>query len=442
MNRTAEAWNDFIKYASLSVLAMIAMSCYILADTFFVSQGLGTSGLTALNLAIPAYNFIHGTGLMLGMGGATRFSILKSQNSGKEADRIYTVTLYLSLIFSALFVVAGLFFSGSLSRLLGADAAVFDMTSTYLKVLLLFSPAFILNDVLVCFVRNDGNPQLSMAATITGSLSNILLDYLFIFPCGMGIFGAVLATGLAPVIGIAVMAPHWLKRDKGFHVISSGLRARAAGITLSLGFPSLLAQLSSGIVMIVFNALILGLRGNTGVAAYGVVANISLVVTSIFTGIAQGIQPLVSQAYGRKDTRTVQKHLKYALGSMAVFSAAVYLLLFFLASPVTGIFNSERNPELQAIAMEGLRLYFTSILFTGFNVVLSTWFASVEKAVPAQVISLLRGLILIIPAAFLMASLWGMTGVWLALTATELLTGAAGLFFYLRNRGRLYSTGP
>ena len=440
MNRTSGAFRDFAKYSSLSVLAMIAMSCYILADTFFVSQGLGTNGLAALNLAIPAYNFIHGTGLMLGMGGATRFSILRSQQAGREADRMFTVTLYLAAVFSLIFVAAGLLFSGRLALLLGADTAVYDMTRTYLHVLLLFSPAFILNDVLVCFVRNDGNPQLSMAATIVGSLSNVVLDYLFIFPCGMGIFGAVFATGLAPVIGILIMAPHWLKKDKGFHLLRTRPDGRLCGITLSLGFPSLLAQMSSGIVMIVFNAIILGLLGNTGVAAYGVVANLSLVVTSIYTGLAQGVQPLISQAYGRKQTDTVRKQLKYSLLSMAVFSAAVYLILFFFASPVAAVFNSEKNPELQRIAVEGLKLYFTSVLFTGFNIVLSTYFTSVEKALPAQVISLLRGLLLIIPAAFLMASLWHMTGVWLALPVTELLTAAAGLLFLRRYRN-LYSSG-
>ena len=168
--------------------------------------------------------------------------------------------------------------------------------------------------------------------------------------------------------------------------------------------------------------------------------NLSLVVTSIYTGLAQGVQPLISQAYGRKQTDTVRKQLKYSLLSMAVFSAAVYLILFFFASPVAAVFNSEKNPELQRIAVEGLKLYFTSVLFTGFNIVLSTYFTSVEKALPAQVISLLRGLILIIPAAFLMASLWHMTGVWLALPVTELLTAAAGLLFLQRYRN-LYSSG-
>lgn len=105
-------------------------------------------------------------------------------------------------------------FSENLTKFLGADITVFDMTNTYLKVLLLFSPAFICNNVLLCVVRNDGNPQLAMIATIGSSFSNIILDYIFIFPYKMGIFGAVLATGIAPVIGIVILAPHWLKKNK------------------------------------------------------------------------------------------------------------------------------------------------------------------------------------------------------------------------------------
>ena len=437
---TTKPFREFAGYSGLSVLGMLAISCYILADTFFVSQSLGTNGLAALNLAIPAYNVIHGTGLMVGMGGATRFSVLKSRRESKAADVMFTNTVYLAVFFSALFMLVGVFFSAPITALLGADSATFDMTNTYLKVLCIFAPAFIMNDVLLCFVRNDGNPGLAMAATVGGSFSNIILDYVFMFPMGMGIFGAVLATGMSPAIGILIMAPHWLKKDKGFHLLRTRPDGRLCGITLSLGFPSLLAQMSSGIVMIVFNAIILGLLGNTGVAAYGVVANLSLVVTSIYTGLAQGVQPLISQAYGRKQTDAVRKQLKYSLLSMAVFSAAVYLILFFFASPVAAVFNSEKNPELQRIAVEGLKLYFTSVLFTGFNIVLSTYFTSVEKALPAQVISLLRGLLLIIPAAFLMASLWHMTGVWLALPVTELLTAAAGLLFLRRYRN-LYSSG-
>lgn len=420
-----------MKYASLSVFGMIAISCYILADTFFVARGLGTNGLAALNLAIPAYNFIHGTGLMLGMGGATKFSIYKSQNDHKSADAIYTNTLYLGVISSVLFMAVGLFLSGQLATLLGADSAVFDMTNTYLKVLLLFSPAFIFNDILLCFVRNDGGPRLSMIATVAGSLTNVVMDYIFIFPCGMGIFGAVLATGISPVLGILIMLPHALKKTVGFHPIKTGLRAEHVKTNFSLGFPSLLGQVSSGIVMIVFNAIILRLTGNTGVAAYGVVANISLVVTSVYTGIAQGMQPLVSRAYGEQKPKDVHRFLRYSMIFMLILSAVIYLVIFIWADPIARIFNSENDAALQQIAVDGLKLYFTSVVFVGFNIILSMYFTSVEKAIPAQIISLLRGFILIIPIAFLLAALWEMTGVWLAFPLTELLVALLGVVLML-----------
>lgn len=289
---------DFAHYTILSVLGTLGVSCYILADTFFVSKGLGTNGLTALNLAIPVYNFIHGTGLMLGMGGATKFSVCKSQEKTEEVNRIYTNTIYLALLFSGVFVLAGLLFSRQMAVLLGADTDVLEMTATYLYWLLLFAPAFILNDILLCFVRNDGSPQLPTIAQLIGSFANILLDYIFIFPMGMGIFGAVFATGLSPVISIMIMLPHWLQKKNSFHFVKTKIRKYIITQDLSLGFPSFIAQLSSGIVMITFNAIILQLAGNTGVAAYGVVANISLVIIAVYTGIAQGIQPLVSTFYG------------------------------------------------------------------------------------------------------------------------------------------------
>lgn len=432
-------FQDFIRYSFFSIMGMIAISCYILADTFFVAQGLGTNGLAALNLAIPTYDFIHGTGLMLGMGGATRFSILKSQNNQKGADTIFTNTVYLGIFFSIIFMLGGLFFSGSLARLLGANQNTFEMTNTYLRVMMLFSPAFIFNDIILCFVRNDGNPRLSMIATVCGSLFNVVFDYIFIFPCNMGMLGAVLATGFSPVVGLTIMSPHWLGKKRGFHFRKLVPDADSIRTNISLGFPSLLSQISAAIVMIIFNMLILGLEGNTGVAAYGVIANISLVVLSFYTGIAQGIQPLVSHSYGRKKMDGIRQFLRYAMISMVILSAVMYLILFVFADPIASAFNSEHNAKLQEIAITGLKLYFTSLVFAGFNIILSMYFTSVEKALPAQIISLLRGLILIIPIAFLFANLWDMTGVWMSFPATELVTAVVGAVLYFIYKNRLYS---
>lgn len=437
MNRNSY-FKDYTKYTVLNVLGMVGLSCYILADTFFISKGLGANGLTALNLAIPIYSFIHGCGLMLGMGGATRYSIYKIRKNTGDADLIFTNTVILALVFSAVFVLTGVFLSKPLTAAVGADSEVFSMTNTYLKVILLFSPAFILNNVFICFVRNDGNPNLSMTAMLTGSISNILFDYIFIFPLKMGIFGAVLATGFAPVISMLILFRHRVKKKNGFHFVRNSPNPGIAAKILSLGFPSLVTELSSGIVIIVFNAVILRLLGNVGVAAYGVIANISLVVISIYTGISEGIQPLLSRAYGHNDGENMKWVLRYAMITMFILSGIIYLGMFFLAEPVVGIFNSENNLQLQEIAVQGMRLYFTGIAFAGFNMILSVFFTSTEKAVPAQVISILRGLVVIVPMTYLLAMIRGIQGVWLAFPAAELMVAIFSAAIYLRFRKKIY----
>ena len=430
----SNCFQDFIKYSSLNVLGMIGLSCYILADTFFVSKGLGTNGLAALNLAIPIYSFIHGSGLMIGMGGGTKYSIQKSQGKDKVANSIFSHVVAIAAIFAAVFVLIGLFFSGNIVTLLGADETVYQMTKTYLQVILLFAPAFLMNNVLLCFVRNDGAPQLSMTAMITGSLSNIILDYVFIFPCQMGIFGAVFATGLAPIISMLILSSHFIKKKNQFHWIKCRLERRMAASICSSGIPSLITELSSGIVIIVFNSIILGLEGNVGVAAYGVIANLSLVIIAIYTGIAQGIQPIMSRNYGVGNHRNIQLILRYALITMLILSVLVYMGVFLGAEQIAAIFNSERNELLQTIAVEGLKLYFIACPFAGFNIIISIYFTSTEYPIPANIISILRGFFVIIPMAFLLSSIAQITGVWCAFPATELLVTIVGVIFFVMSK--------
>jgi putative MATE family efflux protein len=428
---------EFFQYVILNICGMIGLSCYILADTFFISNGLGVNGLTALNLAIPVYSFVHGSGLMLGIGGATRYSIYRGQKEYRNADQSFSDTIYIMLAMSVMFVLTGMFFSGKLAELSGADKDVFHMTKTYLQVILLFAPAFMANDTMLCFVRNDGNPKLSVIGMLAGSFSNIVLDYIFIFPLHMGIFGAVLATGLAPVISFAVLSRHWLAKQNQFHFVRINPSFRLAWKIISLGIPSFITEMASGIAMIVFNAIILRLQGNIGVAAYGVVANLSIVVISIYTGIAQGAQPILSRAYGYGEHENQKQILKYALKTMLVLSCGIYLFFLLSASPIVSVFNGEQNIQLQRIAETGLKLYFTAIPFAGFNIIISVYFTSAEKALPAQIVSLSRGFLILIPVAFFLSFLLKMTGVWLSFPITECFVTLTGIALYIKSeRGR------
>lgn len=430
----ASPGREFIRYSCFSVLGMLGISLYILADTYFISKSLGANGLAALNLALPVYNLIHGSGLMLGMGGGTKYAIWQSQNQEERAKETLGNTLALAGLFSLIFVGLGLVFSQNLTALLGADEAVFADAHTYLKVLLLFAPAFIFNDVLLSFVRNDGSPGLSMTAMLVGSVSNIVLDYVFMFPMGMGMFGAVFATGLSAGISMLWVLPHWFGNRAGCALCLGRLSRQTALQNLSLGFPSLVEQLSSGVVLLTFNFIILHLQGNTGVAAYGVIANLSLVASAVYAGLAQGVQPLISRAYGHGDLPRGRRLLRYALCTMAAIALGIYLAVSLFTQPITAIFNSQANQQLQDIACSGLTLYFLCGPFLGYNIIVSVFFTSTQTPLPAHIISLLRGLVLIVPMAFILSAVGGMTGVWLAVPITELLVAAFGAWAYFRHK--------
>lgn len=434
MNKSKSVFKDFMKYVSLNILGQMAYSCYTLADTFFVSASLGADGLTALNLAFPVFCLLNGTGLMIGMGGGTKYAIAKSRGETVKANRIFTNAIYMVSCLAALFVLMGLFLSGMLVKVLGADSTVFPMTNTYLKVMLLFAPAFLTNNLLQCFVRNDGNPSLSMTAMISGSLSNVVLDYLFIFPLHMGIFGAILATGFAPIISIAVLSPYFFKKKNRFHFMKAAPNVRKMLEIIASGIPSFVTELSSGIVMFLFNFIILRLEGNIGVAAFGVITVISLVVVAIYTGLSQGIQPIISANYGTGNREGVKTILVYAMVTALFLSGTIYTVIFFGASQIAFIFNSERNETLQMLAVTGLKLYFLACPFIGFNIVTATYFTSTERPRPAQVISFLRGLFVLVPMAFLLSTVWKMTGIWYTYPLTECIVSIVGAVFYILNR--------
>ena len=421
---------EFGKYVSQSVLSQLGVSCYILADTYFISKGVGADGLTALNLAIPVFSVMNGCGFMLGIGSGTKYGIMKGTGNEKRGDVLFTSSLCVVTVLAVIFMLIGLLAADPITVLVGANAEVYDMTRTYLQVILLFSPMFMINNLLGAMIRNDDNTSLAMTAMLSGCLFNIVFDYIFVFPMGLGLFGAVLATAVAPIISILILLQHFVKKKNQFRLIRVRPELRLVTSAAGLGVPSLVTEVSSGLVIAVFNLLILGLAGNVGVAAYGVVANISIVVIAIYNGIAQGVQPLLSREYGRSQEKNVHRFLGWAMMLTAILAMVIYVGIYWNADVIAMIFNSGRDMDLQRIAVEGLKIYFTACPFVGANILFAIYFAATDQAAPAQMISLLRGLIVIVPLAFIMANVAGLTGVWMTFPLTELVVCvvACGLY--------------
>lgn len=411
---------------------MIGYSCYILADTFFIARGIGADALAALNLVLPAYSLMNGTGLMIGMGAASRYTISSTKPEGTLHRTIFTQALYLAAFAAVIFSSAGIFLPDKIATVLGANADTIGYATDYIRILLIFSPLFLGNNLLLSFVRNDGAPRLSMTGMIVGSLTNIVLDYVFIYPLGMGMTGAALATATAPVVSMLIMSVHFIKKRNHFRPVRTRLSLIRWGDICTLGISSLVTELSSGVVIIVFNYLILGLNGNTGVAAYGILANIALVLVSIYTGIGQGVQPIVSR-YAGKDGEEQRRSLRrYALATSLSFALLSYLLIAVFAVPLAELFNREHDPILTDIASNGMRIYFVSLFFSGINIVAAAFLSSADRPKQAFAVSILRGFILIIPVAWILSVLFGLTGIWMAVPVTEACVCVLSLIFLFR----------
>lgn len=434
------ALKEFAKYVSSSMISMIGLSCYILADTFFISLGMGETGLAALNISCPSFSIVFSLGLLFGIGGSTKFAIHRGAKETDKANKVFTHTILVVGVFAVLFILMGAFLSEQISYALGADADTIAYCNDYVQIILCFAPFFMFNTVFQNFIRNDGAPRLAMVAILVGNLFNILFDWVFVFPCKLNMLGAALATGISPVISILILSVFFIRKKNSFRLIKCKISPRTIFQFTALGIPSFLSELSTGIIMIIFNKLLYDLGQNTAVAAFSIVMNVAYVVNAIINGVTQGSQPIISYNYGEGNYQKIRSTLKYALITISALAIISYIVVCSGADVITKIFNSEGSTELQKIAPLGLRLFFIYSLIACFNILFAGYFSASNKALYSQLITLTRCYVTIIPLAYLFAHLFGMTGLWLSMTAAEIITLALTLtLFFKHKRVKLYS---
>ncbi len=421
---------QFFKYVIQNIFGMLGTSCYIIVDTFFIAKAAGSDGITVLNLILPFYSVIFAIGAMIGVGSATRFAILRAQGDSVSEKYFFNALSFVWMV-AIPFVLAGALIPDKIIALMGGDAGIVELGIGYTRIFLLFTPFFMMNHVVSAFVRNDNAPSLAMAGTLAGSLFNIVFDYIFMFPMGMGLAGAALATVASPIVSILICGTHFFGKNNTVRLKLCCPSVKRLWQSCQLGVSAFVGEISSGVITATFNFLILGLAGNVGVAAYGVVANYALVAVSMFNGVSLGAQPLISRYYGKGDQKAVHRILD--LGRATAFGLAVVLIVavYGFTGELIAVFNSENSVQLAEYAHTGIRLYFLGFLFAGFNIVGTGFLSATEKAKEAFYTSILRGFAGILAVSVILSRLLGLNGVWLAFPASELVT-AIVMFVIIR----------
>lgn len=431
-------WLLFVKYTIPSVLSMIGFSLYILADTYFVANGVGAIGLSALNIAIPVYGFMAAIAILLGMGGSTLFSIYRGKGDFDSANDVFSMSMFNCAVVSTVILLLGIFASKYIAILLGASGIILDYVEVYLKVIMILCPLMIFSNVLINFVRNDGKPKVAMVAMIIGTALNIACDYIFIYIFKWGMFGAALATSFSPIISL-IIGLYFIKNSrlklKKFKYKYSMLKE-----SIHCGISSFLSEVSISVVILIFNIVILDISGEMAVAAYGIITNIALVCLCMFNGLAQGMQPIISTNFGSNKRTRMLKVLKMGIIVALILGIIFYVVGMVYPKEITEAFNGQDSAILTNLTVNGIRIYFIAFIFMGVNIVILSFYQSIMKAKEAFILSVLRGFLLIVVLLLILTPLWGMNGVWLVVPITELITlvlSSISLIKYLNSEKNL-----
>lgn len=435
----------FRKLLIPTVLGMVFSAVFVITDGIFVGQGIGSDALAAVNIAAPLFLISTGISLMFGVGASVVASIHLSHGKVKTARINVTQAVAVQSLILVVLCGAVTLFAPQTALLLGCSERLLPLTVEYIRWAVPFMPFSALLSAGMFFVRLDGSPNYAMWCNAVPAVINIVLDYLFIFEFGWGMFGAALATGLGYVLGTGMILGYMSGRNRvirfcrvKFSRKSLRLTGRNIGYMCRLGFSTFLCECAIAVMMFIGNYVFIGYLGEDGVAAFSIACYFFPIIFMIYNAVGQSVQPILSYNFGAGKGERVRKAFRLALGT-AVVTGAVFFLLTALSSRwIVGMFLDSSYPAW-AIAVSGLPLFASGFVFFAVNIVSIGYFQSVERARPAIWLTVLRGFVFIPGCLLLLPLLLDVPGVWLAVPLAEVLTFVVVAAIYRRGRSAVCS---
>ena len=422
----------YFKYFFPTMCAALSTSVYILFDTIFIGQGVGSKGLTALNISLPIYSIYFGTGLLIGIGGSTLMSIEKGRERLDKANKIFTLSFILGFILATIYCIIGFVFLEEIALVLGATKEIMPFVKEYMVVVVIGTIPFVMGSVMAPFIRADKAPKKAMFAVIFSGFLNIILDYIFVFPLDMGMRGAAIATVFSYTISCLILLTHLLSKNNTLRFKKDFYKLSYITRIFKCGLPSLFIEVSLGFVIFIFNIQILKIIGDDGVTAYSIISNTGIIAVALFNGISQTIQPLISINMGANLKERATRLRNLGLFTALVIGVAFFILCIIFPEQIVRIFVNPNN-EVLAIAINSIRTYSIAFIVMGINMVSGAYFQSIELAKESFIIAFCRGLLFVSICVFVLPLFIGINGVWLSVPIGELLTLIATVIFLKKN---------
>ncbi len=412
----------YFKYLFAAFGSAMITSIYSIVDTAMVGQYHGPEGTAALAVVAPVWNIVYSLGLLMGIGGSVIFSTKRgSKNgSGSNENQYFTAAFIGSVVLSILAWIGLLIFEQPILTFFGANETLLTLAQQYMRPIRFVLPLFLFNQMLAAFLRNDGNPGLATVGVLSGGLFNVLGDYIFVFPCNMGIYGAGLATAIGSAISFFVMLMHFATKKNSLRLVKPKNLLHIIYEISVTGFSTFFIDIAMGILTVLFNRQIMKYLGSNALAIYGPIIQISTFVQCSAYSVGQATQPIVSVNFGAGNGRRIRETLHLALWTTAFFGIFWTLLSMVCPNLYIQIFMNP-TPEILKMAPTIIRTYALSFLLLPFNVFSTYYLQAIMRPKAAFVVSVSRGLVISGILILVLPILLSASSLWLAMPITEFL---------------------
>ncbi len=409
-----------LQYSIPAIIAMVLTSLITVVDGYFIGNYVGEQGIAAVNLGLPVIYLFLSVGLMVSVGGVAIAGMALGAGDMEACGQVFRQTIVTTVVAAVMTgLLVALFFEPVLD-VLGAKGLVREYFRTYYGILLLELVVMVVNSSFGMFIRGEGDPQYYMKVNVVSVLTNIALDYIFAAVLRAGIAGIASASLISALVSLGLILYFFLKKAKVYRLGRFSFSLDVLRRTLFNGSSEFIGEMSTGIAMFAYNYVIMRRIGVSGVTAFTIVGYVSYVFGMIVIGFGQGANPLVSFSYGAGEHGLAGRLRRRTNGMVCAIGAAVFVVMGLLSEWYSGLFV--KNDAIRGMVQSGMMIFMVSFFFSGINAVTSFYFTSIGKSLESAVISLSRGLVVLLACIFVLPAYLGMTGVWLAAPVTEFVT--------------------
>lgn len=423
-----------MRFTIPTIAMMIFTSIYGVVDGLFVSNIVGSEAFAGVNLIIPALMMLGSVGFMVGTGGSALVSKTIGEGNKKLANRYFSMLIYFLLIVGIVLSILGNVFIRQISELLGAKGEMVDICSTYGRTLLCSLPFFMLQNCFQSFLVVAEKPAMGLCVSVIAGLSNMVLDFLFIYVFRLGVFGAALATAISEFVGAAIPLIFFIRKNNSpLKLIKTKLELKPILRTCSNGSSEMVTNISMSLVNMLYNLQLVKFAGYDGVVAYGIIMYVGFIFSGTYLGYCVGVAPIVGYHYGAANTAELKNLFKKSLFLLSSAAVVLTACAELLSSVLAGIFVGY-NQDLHDMTTNAIQLFALSYIISGINIFASAFFTALNNGLVSAVISFMRTLVFQIALIFILPELLGLNGIWLAVVGAEICSLIISVSFFVANR--------